>query len=172
MLTVFSALRGGGPSSWGVVISATFLTFPTFYAVHHHVTIVVNSTQDMSTLTTLHANHIFNMDPLHPGQYFYWTATPPNFTWSIDTVFPNTTVAVVNATLTPFVGAVSAFGFPFEMAITTSNINNLLTSASPDDNGGVNKILRSRLCSDDIYHQNATVIGAAYKVLFDGGAVG
>jgi hypothetical protein len=172
VLTVFWALRGGGSGSWGVVISATFRTFPTFDAVSHHVAIVVNSTQDVSTLTTLHANHIFDMDPLHPGQYFYWTATPPNFTWSIDTVFPNTTVAAVNATLAPFLGAVSALGFPFEMAITTSNINTLLVAGSPDDIGGIDGILGSRLWSDDVYRQNATAIGAAYKALFDAGAVG
>jgi hypothetical protein len=172
VLIVFWALRGGGAGSWGVIISATFRTFPTFDTVRHHITIVVNSTQDVSTLTTLHAKHIFDMDPLHPGQYFYWTATPPNFTWNIDTFFPNTTVAAVNATLAPFLGAVSALGFTFDIIINTSTINNLLITLLPDDVGGTEQILGSRLWSDDVYRQNATAIGAAYKALFDGGAVG
>ena len=175
MVAVFWALRGGGSGSWGVITSATFKVFPTFEAVLHHVTIVVNSTEDISTLTTLHAQHIFDTDVLHPGQYFYWTATPPKFTWNIDTVFPNTSIAAANATLSPFLEAVSKAGFSFQPLITSASVNQILSGGSTgtgDDLGGSEEVLGSRLWADDVYTQKVTAIGAAYKALFDGGASG
>ena len=171
---MFWALRGGGSGSWGVIISATFRVFSIFEAVHHHMSIVVNSTEDVSTLTKLHTQHIFDMDPLHPGQYFYWTATPPNFTWDIDTVFPNTSIAAANATLEPFIDAASKSGFSFQISVSSAPINQVLSAGlgNGDDLGGVELIFGSRLWPEDLYRKNATAIGAAFKALFDEGAQG
>ncbi|KAF8528284.1 FAD-binding domain-containing protein [Gautieria morchelliformis] len=166
---LFWALRGGGAGSWGVIISATFRVFPTFDAVLHTTTITVNSTEDVRTLSTLHAQHIFDMDPLHPGQYYRWLATPPTFTGVSETHFPNTSIEAVNATLAPYLNAASELGFHFDVSITRSLVNDILTGLVPDDQGGVEFISGSRLLSDDVYRQNATAVGVAYKLLLDGG---
>lgn len=155
MLVVFWALRGSGAGSWGVVISTSFPIFPTFEAVHHHTTIFVISTEDVSALIVLHANHIFYMDHLHLGQYFYWTATPPSFTWNIDTIFPNTSIAAANASPSLFLNVISNLGILLE------------TSLQPDI-GEVKEVIGSRLWPDSVYLNNVTDIGRAYKALFEG----
>ena len=172
MPAVFWALRGGGPGSWGVIISATFRVFPTFDAIHHTTTIIVNSTEDVGTLSTLHAQHIFDMDLLHPSQFFTWIPTPPTFTGFIETYFPDTSIAAANASFAPFLNAVSELGFPFEISIQQSTINDILINKTLDDQSGGEGVAGSRLLSEDVYRQNATAIGAAYKALFDGGIVG
>ncbi|KAF8528285.1 hypothetical protein JB92DRAFT_3139728 [Gautieria morchelliformis] len=168
---LFWALRGGGAGSWGVIISATFRVFPTFDAIHHITTIILNSTEDVSTVSTLHAQHIFDMDLLHPSQFLSWAATPPTFTGLIETYFPNTSIAAANASLAPFLNAVSELGFSFEISINQSNINDILISKTLDDQAGGEGVLGSRLLSDGVYRQNATAIGAAYKALLDGGII-
>jgi hypothetical protein len=164
-------LRGGGAGSWGVIISATFRVFPTFDAVLHSSIITVNSTEDVRTLSTLHAQHIFDMDPLHPGQYYSWVATPPTFTGVSEIHFPNTSIEAVNATLAPYLNAASELGFHFNISITRSLVNDILIGVSPDDSAGVEFISGSRLLSDDVYRQNATAVGVAYKMLLDGGVL-
>src|SRR5882724_739996 len=106
--SVFWALRGGGAGSWGVIISATFRTFPTFDAVWSVSTFTANSSAAVGELAKLHAQHIFDWDDHRAGQYFYVIATPPTFTWSISTLFPNTSLAIANGSLSPFLNAVAA----------------------------------------------------------------
>ncbi|KAF8577475.1 FAD-binding domain-containing protein, partial [Ramaria rubella] len=168
---LFFALRGGGAGSWGVIISATFRVFPTFNAVHHNDIIVVNTSAQVAQLAELHARHIFDMDSLNPAQYFYWTATPPTFTWTIDTVFPNTTIATANAAIAPFLDGVHDLGFIVQTSVSTAIVNDVLSNTT-DDIGGVELILGSRFWSSDVYRNNITAIGTAYKTLFDSGVTG
>ncbi|KAF8527013.1 FAD-binding domain-containing protein [Hysterangium stoloniferum] len=167
---LFWALRGGGAGSWGVVISATFITFPTFNAVYHQTVIQVNNSADVGKLAALHAQHIFDWDSFHAAQYFYWRNTMPTFTWTIDTVFPNTSIVAANTSLWPFLSSVLENGFKFKSSIQLADINDILTSS--DDINSSEEILGSRLWSDDVYHGNFTDIGETYQRLFDGGAEG
>ncbi len=57
-LPVFWALRGGGAGSWGVVVSATFRTFPTFNATTSLVSMVANDTVALGSIIAVHAKHI------------------------------------------------------------------------------------------------------------------
>jgi len=168
---LFWALRGGGAGSWGVIISTTFRTFPTFDAVHHAVNITANSSEAIGQLATLHAQHSFDWDGLHAGHYFFIIATPPIFTVTIDFFFPNTSLAVVNASVAPFLNAASVLQGVSIGSIVSDlvNVNDALSPQS-SDSGGLDLILGSRLIPAGVYRNNATAIGGAYQKLIDGGA--
>ncbi|KAF8529329.1 FAD-binding domain-containing protein [Hysterangium stoloniferum] len=165
---LFWALRGGGAGSWGVIVSTTLRTFPTFDAVHHSAVIVVNNTDQVSQLATLHAKHIFDWDTLHPGQYFYWSANPPIFTLTVDSYFPNTTISAATAALAPFLNGVTSLGFNATLSSELLSINDLL-DATIADIGGLGTILGSRLFPSSTYINHATQIGQVTKQLFDQG---
>ncbi|KAF8529330.1 FAD-binding domain-containing protein [Hysterangium stoloniferum] len=165
---LFWALRGGGAGSWGVIVSTTFRTFPTFNAVHHSAVIVVNNTDQVSQLATLHAKHIFDWDTLQPGQYFTWTATPPTFTWTIDTFFPKITISAATAALTPFLNGITSLGFNATLSSELLPINDLLGAATTDP-GGLQVVIGSRLFPSSTYINHATHIGQVTKQLFDEG---
>ncbi|KAF8577488.1 FAD-binding domain-containing protein [Ramaria rubella] len=165
---LFWALRGGGAGSWGIIISATFRTFPTFDAASRFDVIVVNSSTEVAQLAEAHARHIFDLDPLRAGQYFFVTATPPTFTWTFRTGFPNTSIATANATIAPFEDEVSRLGFNMDTTVGVASVNDILSS-TVDDIGGFEEIQGSRLWPLDAYRDNITAIGAAYKTLFDSG---
>ncbi|KAF8527010.1 FAD-binding domain-containing protein [Hysterangium stoloniferum] len=168
---LFWALRGGGAGSWGVIVSTTFRTFPSFNAVHHSAVVAVNNTDQVAQLATLHAKHIFDWDALHPGQYFYWFATPPTFTLTIDSYFPNTTISAATETLIPFLNGITSLGFNATLSSELLLGNDLL-GATATDAGGRVFILGSRLFPSSTYTNNATQIGQVTKQLFDDGVAG
>lgn len=131
----------------------------------------MNDTASVNKLATIHAKHIFDWDKLNPAQYFYFRATPPTYTFTIDTVLPNTTTAVANASLTSLVDDFVAKGFNVIItSLISASINDILFSKT--DVGGGNQIMGSRLWSDNVYRLSATKIGDAYQKIFDDGATG
>ncbi|KAF8527001.1 FAD-binding domain-containing protein [Hysterangium stoloniferum] len=165
---LFWALRGGGAGSWGVIVSTTFRTFPTFNAAYHMANIMVNNTDQVAQLTTFHAKHIFDWDTLHPGQYFFWIATPPTFSLSIVSIFPNTTISAATSALTPFLNGLTSLGFNANITSGMFLINDIFGAATTDD-GGTLGILGSRLLPSSTYKNHATQIGQVTKQLFDDG---
>ncbi|KAF8527012.1 FAD-binding domain-containing protein [Hysterangium stoloniferum] len=162
---LFWALRGGGAGSWGVIVSTTFRTFPTFNAVYHSITLTMNNTDQVAQLATLHAKHIFDWDPLHPGQYFSWGPTPPTFTGVINSFFPNTTIPAATAALTPFLNGLAALGLTPILSSQMMVMNDLLRTFTTDtDPGGA--------APPSAYKNNATDIGRINKQLIDDGAAG
>lgn len=150
-------------------MSTTFQTFPTFDAVVQTTTIIVNTTEQVAQLTTLHAQHIFDLDPLLPGQSSMWIVTPPTFTWSISTIFPNASITSATAALAPFMDGVNSLGFtPVASGTIVQNINDVL-GAAMTDSGGLLGVIGSRLWPPQAYRSNATAIGNAYKELLDTG---
>ncbi|KAF8527003.1 FAD-binding domain-containing protein [Hysterangium stoloniferum] len=168
---LFWALRGGGAGSWGVIVSTTFRTFPTFNAVYHVANIMVNNTDQVAQLTTFHAKHIFDWDTLHPGQYFFWIATPPTFSLAITSLFPNTTISAVTAALAPFLNGITSLGFNVNITSGVLPVNDILAGATTDA-GGTLRIIGSRLLPSSTYKTHATQIGEVTKQLFDDGAAG
>jgi FAD/FMN-containing dehydrogenase len=71
IVVVFWAMRGGGAGSWGVIISATFRTVPTFNTTTHVAVFTTNSVVGLPTVAAIHAKHIFDWDSFRSGQYFY-----------------------------------------------------------------------------------------------------
>jgi hypothetical protein len=107
-------MRGGGPGSWGVVISATIRTFPTLNFVLHRSLISLNSTSAVAALVELHANHIFDWDDFYASQYFTLEAThapsispmcPPN------APIPYDPICAMDSSMDPFLHEKDAQSF-------------------------------------------------------------
>ncbi|KAJ7203186.1 FAD-binding domain-containing protein [Mycena rebaudengoi] len=64
------ALRGGGSGSWGVVVSVTFRTYPTFNAATRGVFLSSPDDAATSALAGIHAEHIFDWDAIRGSHSF------------------------------------------------------------------------------------------------------
>ena len=176
-------MRGGGAGSWGVIVSATFQTFPTFDATISFITISTNTTEQMGQVTKIHAQHIFDLDALKAGQYFFLSplgAFPPSVlsdpintgvpTVIISSFFPNCSLAQAADALQPFIDDVRKVDgvVDFKERSWMENINEALTAQ--DDLVGINLVLGSRLVPASKY-ENASLVGEVYRQLLDTGAM-
>ncbi|KAJ7906315.1 FAD-binding domain-containing protein [Mycena leptocephala] len=170
---LFYALRGGGAGSWGVIVSATFRTFPTFNATFASITLSGSSNTAMASLATLHAKHIFDFDATRSSQYFYLTRSSATSTpfLTLSNYMINQTVAQAQAILVPFMTA--ALALPGITLVSSSYtyalINDILYMT--DDNAGFNVALGSRLIPATTYRNSPQTVGKVYKELLDGGAL-
>ncbi|KAF8888646.1 FAD-binding domain-containing protein [Infundibulicybe gibba] len=175
---LFWAMRGGGAGSWGVIVSATFQTFPTFNASVSTGFIFSNSSQVMGQVASAHARHIFDWDPFRVGQYFFLAIpdllqipdSPGKFVMMVQTFFPNVTVDIATAALQPFFDEATAAGALVTVETIESNINDVLISG--DDSVGVNMVMGSRFVPATAYKNSPTTFGDVYTQLLDGGAKG
>ncbi|KAJ7472382.1 FAD-binding domain-containing protein [Mycena galericulata] len=171
---LFYALRGGGAGSWGVIVSATIRTFPTFNATSSTIVLVALNNSAAAALAATHAQHIFDLDPVRAGQYFYLekNSTDANApaAFIVSTYMPNTTSAEGMALLAPFLNASMALPgvFLYEQLDTYGDINDALFQA--DDSVGMDVVLGSRLIPAAAYNNPATV-GEVYSELLDSGTL-
>jgi hypothetical protein len=175
-------MRGGGAGSWGVIVSATFQTFPTFDAAISFITISTNTTEQMAQVAKVHAEHIFDLDALRGGQYFFLSPLgvfPPSIiseplntgvpTVVISSFFPNSSLTQAAAALQPFIDDVQKVdGVNLTQRNFLQNINEALTIH--DDLVGVNLVLGSRLVPASAY-KNATLVGEVYSQLLNAGTI-
>ncbi|KAI5116059.1 hypothetical protein M0805_002845 [Coniferiporia weirii] len=168
---LFWALRGGGAGSWGIVVSATFRTYPAFDATFHSVMITSPTTEGAGQLAEIHARHIFDWDNVHAGQYFYFYNDAPlggqSVHFWIRTYFANYSADDAVAAMKPLLDEVKAnnnFTILFETTNTSTAIDLIYL---PDEPMGYNVLLGSRLISADAYRTNVSGVGAAYKALLD-----
>ncbi|KAJ7265025.1 FAD-binding domain-containing protein [Mycena rebaudengoi] len=170
---LFYALRGGGAGSWGVIVSATVRTFPIFNATLSVILLASTDTTALSTLAGVHAKHIFDIDPVRGGQYFFLTQTSPGGAggFAILTYMPNTTVEHGTALLAPFLSAAKAIAgiAVVQETYVDGIVNDLLFQA--DDSVGENVVLGSRLIPEATYRDSPESVGRVYQELLDGGAL-
>ncbi|KAK0505036.1 FAD-binding domain-containing protein [Armillaria luteobubalina] len=154
---LFWALRGGGAGSWGVIVSATFRTFPTFNATISLVLMVANDTAAIGSIIATHAKHIFDWDDLYMGQYFYAyeNTTADAYMLSLVSYFPRISPDEASAALKPFLDDAEEFGQIVVQQYNETNIN---------DEG-------SRLIPASTYRDHPDTFGHVYTQLFDAGAV-
>ncbi|KAJ6598364.1 FAD-binding domain-containing protein [Mycena vulgaris] len=172
---LFYALRGGGSGSWGVIVSATLRTFPTFNATSSLILLVTLNNAASAALATVHAQHIFDLDPVRAAQYFYLfkNSTDPNepTVLALNSYMPNTTVSQSMALLAPFLNA--SLAIPDVLFIsqnfTDGDINDALFQA--DDAVGSNTVLGSRLIPAATYRDSPAKVGEVYKQLLDTGTL-
>ncbi|KAK0457754.1 FAD-binding domain-containing protein [Desarmillaria tabescens] len=162
---LFWALRGGGAGSWGVAVSATFRTFPTFNATYSLVVMAANNTAAIGLIMASHAKHIFDWDDLHMSQYLY---AYKNATLGFMSYFPRISSDEAAAALKPFLDDAQEFGQIILQQFDESNINDLVTVA--DDVVGSNLVLGSRLIPASMYRDDPDTVGHVYTQLFDVGA--
>ncbi|KAJ6482419.1 FAD-binding domain-containing protein [Mycena sanguinolenta] len=146
---LFYALRGGGAGSWA------------------------NDTV-MSALATLHAQHIFDWDSVHAGQYFYLykegNGTDAPSVFFLNTFMPNTTASQSMELLAPFLNASLAIPGVVLLSqdFTYGDINDALFSA--DDSVGINVVLGSRFIPAATYHDSPAAVSEAYTRILASGA--
>ncbi|KAJ7717981.1 FAD-binding domain-containing protein [Mycena metata] len=169
---LFYALRGGGAGSWGVIVSATFRTFPTFNSTGSVITLAATDNTAMAALATLHAEHIFDLDATRSAQYFYLFRDPTSAgsTMTLTSFLINQTVAQSEAILAPFLTAAQALPniTVVSSTYTFALINDLLFMA--DDSAGVNLVVGSRLIPAAAYKNSPEMVGKVYQQLLDSGA--
>ncbi|KAK0431075.1 FAD-binding domain-containing protein [Armillaria borealis] len=168
---LFWALRGGGAGSWGVVVSATFRTFPTFNATISVVSMIANNTVAIGSIIATHAKHIFDWDDLYVGQYFYATknTTTDAYMLALTSYFPRISSDEASAALKPFLDDAEEFGQIVGQQFNETNINDGQTDV--DDAVGTNTVLGSRLIPASTYRDHPDTFGHVYTQLFDAGAV-
>jgi hypothetical protein len=111
---LFWGLKGGGPASFAVILSATFKTFPETRAAG--ATMYVNSTRTTNETLFWEAVRIFHShanDFVDNGLYVYFTVAPLSLRvrpW----VAINQTAAQLDAILAPLKTELTAAGVPFE----------------------------------------------------------
>ncbi|KAF7342608.1 FAD-binding domain-containing protein [Mycena sanguinolenta] len=171
---LFFALRGGGAGSWGVIVSATVRTFPTFNVTGSVIELAASSNTAAAALAGVHAQHIFDLDTIRGGQYFYLEVTNGIPVMTITTVMPNTTMDEGTALLTPFLN--DALAIPGVSLISqnsqTAPVNEVLYMS--DDAAGFNLVLGSRLIPTTAYQATnaSATVEAVYKRLLDAGTLG
>ncbi|KAJ7172935.1 FAD-binding domain-containing protein [Mycena crocata] len=166
---LFWAMRGGGGGSWGVIVAATFSVFPTFNVTHSTIQLVAANNTAAGALAAVHAEHIFDLDSVRGGQYFWLNKISQTSSLSIDS-YLNTTTAEGTALLAPFLSA--ALAIPgvsvVEEEYIDININDALYAE--DDSVGINAVLGSRLIPAASYRDAPATVGTVYKRLLDSGA--
>ncbi|KAJ7633739.1 FAD-binding domain-containing protein [Mycena rosella] len=171
---LFYALRGGGAGSWGVIFSATFRTFPTFDEAFSVIQIAASSNAAMGALAAVHAHHIFDLEPVRAGQYFYVFAATPNttaLTLQLFTHIANTTAARAAVLLAPFRNAALALPDVSLVAeeYVVQNVNDVLFMA--DDGAGNDMVEGSRLIPASVLRERPHTVGKVYEQLLDAGAL-
>jgi hypothetical protein len=128
----------------------------------------------MGALATVHAQHIFDLEPVRAGQYFYVFAATPNTTaptLQLFTHIANTTAAQATALLAPFRNAALALPDVSLVAeeYVVKNVNDALFTA--DDAAGNNMVVGSRLIPASVLRESPDTIGNVYEQLLDSGAL-
>ncbi|KAJ7056671.1 FAD-binding domain-containing protein [Mycena amicta] len=171
---LFWSLRGGGSGSWGVVISATFRTFPSFASTGGFFTIAAANNTVAAGLMQLHAHHIFDFDATRSAQYFYLqkASTDPaaGSVLTLFTLLVNQTSEQAQGIMAPFMNA--ALALPGITLLSSEYVfadtNDLLFMQ--DDAAGMNLVGGSRLIPTSTYKNDPQVVGPTYQQLLDGGA--
>ncbi|KAF9046827.1 FAD-binding domain-containing protein [Hymenopellis radicata] len=168
---LFWALRGGGAGSWGVIISATFRTFPTFNGIVSSVLVHSNDSTTFGNVMAVHAKHIFDLDDLRPAQYFYArrNATSNQFNLIIATFFPNVSAEAATSAMQPLLDDIVANGGTIgSQSVQEANFDDTVTTQ--DDVVAQNLAMGSRLFPEAVYRNSPDAIGQMYTKLFDAGS--
>ncbi|KAI0064118.1 FAD-binding domain-containing protein [Artomyces pyxidatus] len=174
---LFWAVRGGGAGSWGVIVSVTTKVFDIFSATIHQTTVQTNTSVQSGKVMAAHARHIFDLDDIRAGQYFYLAASRTNGSLSLSTLAANISGAALKARMAPFLDEVRALGAVVTPEITiTATPNDIIANADfaieSDDVSGRNVIMGSRLIQATAYQGNVDSIGDAVTKILDHGIPG
>lgn len=169
---VFWALRGGGAGSWGVIVNATFRTFPTFEATRSTVTFTAANSTVVGALGEAYANHVFDWDSMAVGQYFYMLASGvgATYTAAVSSYIPRASTEQAIDALAPLFSDFLKAGAELASNTTTTTTINTLLARSDDQVGGY-LVLGSRLIPAESY-KSPKNIGRVYKQLIDVGSIG
>jgi hypothetical protein len=133
-----------------------------------------SSNAAMGALAAVHAQHIFDLESVRAGQYFYVFAATSNITaptLQLFTHIANTTAAQAAVLLAPFRNA--ALGLPDVSLVAekyiVQNVNDALFTA--DDAAGNDMVVGSRLIPASVLRERPGTVGKVYEQLLDAGAL-
>ncbi|KAK7058063.1 FAD-binding domain-containing protein [Favolaschia claudopus] len=171
---LFYALRGGGAGSWGVIVSATLSTFPTFNATVSLIQIQAPTNAAAAAIARVNAKHIFDFDVVRGGQYFYLRRQLNSSAslFQFETILPKITLDEGRDIIAPSlqdmlaVPGVSLVSEEMEEML----VNDVLYNA--DDNAGGNGVMGSRLIPAASYEglEGPATVEKVYRELLDAGA--
>jgi hypothetical protein len=157
-------MRGGGAGSWGLIIDATFRTFPIFNATVHNVTIITATLDQTAALMSTHAMHINDWDAVRAAQYFGLFGSTSNNSLSLLTIFKDLDGNASKAQMSSFLNDARALGtIVLEESTITAPANDIV--GVQDDESGTNGILSSRLVPNSVYLNTPSNVGTAIKRL-------
>ncbi|KAJ6577666.1 FAD-binding domain-containing protein [Mycena capillaripes] len=169
---LFYALRGGGAGSWGVIVNATIRTFPTFSGTFSLIELGAATNAAAGALAGVHAKHIFDLDAVRGGQFFWLVKSGNILVLAINTFTANTTLEQGTTLLTPFLTEALAVPgvFSVDQEFVNMNVNDALFMA--DDVAGTFEVQGSRLIPTAAYQDpNASAtVQKVYTDLLDAGA--
>jgi hypothetical protein len=161
-------MRGGGAGSWGVVIDATFRTFPIFDATVHNVAILTATLDQTATLMSRHATHVKDWDAVRAGQFFTLLGSTSNSSLSLLTIFKDLDSNASKAQMSSFLNEARALGaVVLEESTFTAPVSDII--GRTDDQSGFNSVFSSRLVPNSVYLNAPSNVGAAYKRLLSQG---
>ncbi|KAJ7278404.1 FAD-binding domain-containing protein [Mycena rebaudengoi] len=168
---LYYALRGGGAGSWGVVVSVTFKTFPTFNATSGTIILGASNNTATSTVASIHAEHIFDLDSVRASHAFFISkdSAAASSILMLSGIFPKTSTSQSMALLKPFLDA--ALSVPGVSLISQDYVDRDINDAlfQEDDDAGGSGVLGSRLIPVELYRQSPGKVGPVYNELLDSG---
>ncbi|KAJ7348423.1 FAD-binding domain-containing protein [Mycena albidolilacea] len=171
---LFFALRGGGAGSWGVIVSATLRTHPTFNVTSSIIELAASSNAAAAALAGVHTKHIFDLDAVRGGQYYYLESAGNNTSVLGLSTFTNTSLEQGTAILTPFLD--DALAVPGVSLISKTFQQTLINDAlfQTDDVVGANLVMGSRLVPTAAYQalDAPATVEKVYRELLDSGPQG
>jgi hypothetical protein len=157
-------MRGGGAGSWGVIVDATFQTYPTFTASGSLITITTTDSAMMGNIITAHAKHIFDWDSLRAGQYYTISNNgPAGQSMSLITIFLLGSVADATKAIQPFIDNVKSLGANVTAEPVTEFPIKDLTGSDSIVAGNV--VFGSRLIPASVFCHTPEFIGEGYVQL-------
>ncbi|KAJ7182772.1 FAD-binding domain-containing protein [Mycena crocata] len=169
---LFFAFRGGGAGSWGVIVSASFRTFPFFNITFSVIQLAASSNAAAAALATVHTQHIFDLDGVHGSQYFNLNkdfAANATSVFTLTTYLPGTPVATGKTLLAPFLRDVLAIPGVSLVSEDYKDINVNDALFQPDDVAGLDFVMGSRLIPEAAYRNSPANVGKVFKELLDAG---
>ncbi|KZW00741.1 FAD binding domain-containing protein [Exidia glandulosa HHB12029] len=167
---LFWALKGGGPSTFGVVVSLTVKTFPEVPSAS--VILNINSTHTNDTelffkgVAAVHnlANHFVDN-----GMFVYYELMPLRFHVQ-PIVGPNMTAAQITKVVQPMFDALNKAGVPYSTSTKAFNtFFDLYIDIFEDEAAGSDALIGGRIITHEDIDKNAAGIIDAYKATLNSG---
>lgn len=168
---LFWALKGGGPSTFGVVLSATLKTFPEVPTAGIILNINATHTTDAELFWTgVAAFH--NQAPtfVEHGMFVYYVLSPGRLHVQ-PIVGPNMTAAQLERVAQPMFAALRRAGVPYSTSTHEfATFFDLYIDLFEDEEAGVDSLIGGRIITKRDIRENAAGVVRAYRTAVDAGA--
>lgn len=167
---LFWALKGGGPSTFGAIVSVTLKTFPEVPSA----SVILNINSTMTNDTTLFwkgvaALHDLSNHWVDNGMYVYYELMQQRL--HVQPILgPNMTAAQITEATKPLFQALNASGVPYDTSTKAfPTFFDLYIDIFEDEYAGADALVGGRIITHQDIASNASGIIDAYKLAIDQG---